>query len=79
MKTHLLAAFYLIVISVFYFSIVGVLVGLFLLLTEPSLWNVIVLGVCAVVSIGYGIAMKLSPRFRHLVGAYFDRGVPPMA
>lgn len=79
MKTHLLAAFYLVVISIFFFSILGVLVGIFIVVTEPSLFAAIYLGVCAVVAAGYTIAMKLNSRFRKFVSDYFEWAVPPVS
>jgi len=67
MKKHLLAFLFLVLTAVFYFSIIGVLVGLYLLLTKPSPESVVLLGVCVVIVVLYGIAMKLRTGFGKLV------------
>lgn len=67
MKKHLLAFLFLILTAVFYFSLIGVLVGLYLLITEPSLGYAVIVGFCVIVVVLYGIAMKLKPGFRKLV------------
>ncbi|MEK7100691.1 MAG: hypothetical protein AAB921_01170 [Patescibacteria group bacterium] len=76
MKKHLLAALFLVLTTVFYFSIIGVLFGLYLLLTKPSLESAVLLGVCVVIVLLYGIAMKLKPGFRKLVADVLENHPP---
>lgn len=72
MKKQLLAFLFLILAAVFYFSCAGVLVGLYLLITEPSLINAILVGLCTIVVIVFAIIMKLKPGFRALVIGFLE-------
>ena len=77
MKKHLLATLFLVLTAVFYFSIIGILFGLYLLLTKPSLEGAVLLGVCVVIVFLYGIAMKLKPGFGKLVAGTLEN-LPPL-
>jgi hypothetical protein len=67
MKKQLIAFGLLALTTIFYFAVLGVLVGIVLTISEPIIINGVFLGVSMLVLVLYMLAFKLKPNFKKIV------------
>lgn len=76
MRKQLTALLLLVLTVIFYFSVIGVVVGVVMFLVDPNLFYGLVLCLAVTIVLIYTIAFKSKPQFKQTVVWFLEKGPP---